>query len=98
MATPFQELKHAIRKAAGLSVRVYAFKELGTDKWFVQAIFNATTAVAVNGITYEDFTEDFLADDLTAAILDQREGGHFREMTYKQAKELTKALQTSKEI
>lgn len=92
MVTPFNQLTHAIRKAHGLAVRVYSFKELNTDKWIIQVIFNATTAVAVNEIPYEDFTEDFLSDDLVPAILDQRVGGRFSEMTYTQAKELTKAL------
>ena len=91
--TPFQELKQGIRKVHPMA-RVVAFKELNSDKWIIQTVFSATTAVTVNGIPYEDFTEDFLADDLTAAILDQREGGHFHEMDYTQAKELTKALQS----
>lgn len=91
MTTPFQELRKFIRNCHQMA-RVVAFKELNSDNWVIQVVFNATTAVAVNGISYEDFTEDFLCDDIAPAILDQREGGRFHEMTYTQAKELTKAL------
>lgn len=63
-----------------------------TSSWNIETRFNATTAVLVTDIKYEDLTEDFLDDDLTPAILDQREGGHYHSMTYTQAKELTKAL------
>lgn len=63
-----------------------------TSSWNIETRFNATTAVLVTDIKYEDLTEDFLDDDLAPAILDQREGGHYHTMTYTQAKELTKAL------
>lgn len=89
--TPFQELKQGIRKVHP-QARVYGYKLTGVDLWNVQVVFNAITDVTVTGVPYEDFTEDFLCDDLLPAILDQREGGHYHTMTYKQAKELTKAL------
>lgn len=91
--TPFQVLKQDIRKVHP-EARVYAFAEMGTDCWSISVVFNPITAVGVVNVPNEDFTEDFLCDDLLPAILDQREGGHSHEMTYKQAKELTKALQS----
>lgn len=91
--TPFQELKQAIRKVHP-EARVYAFAEMGTDCWSISVVFNPITAVGVVNVPNEDFTEDFLCEDLLSAILDQREGGHSRTMTYKQVKELTKALQS----
>lgn len=93
MSTPFQELKQGIRKIHP-EARVYGFVEFGTKMWSIAVRFNAITAVGVTNVPDEDFTEDFLYDDLLPAILDQREGGHSHEMTYKQAKELTKALQS----
>lgn len=89
--TPFQVLKQDIRKVHP-QARVYGYKQVGTDRWNIQVVFNAITDVTVTGIPYEDFSEDFLSDDLMPAILDQREGGKCHDMTYKQAKELTKAL------
>ena len=74
--------------------RVQVWQSMQTQTWYIEVRFNATTAVLVTGINYEDLCEDFLDDDLTPAILDQREGGQYHEMTYKQAKELTKALQS----
>ena len=91
--TPFQELKQDIRKVHP-QARVLGFVDFETKMWSISAVFNAITEVVVTGISYEDFSEDFLSDDLLPAILDQREGGHSHEMTYKQAKELTKALQS----
>ena len=91
--TPFQELKQGIRKVYP-TARVYGFAEMGTDCWSISVVFNPITAVGVTNVPNEDFTEDFLCDDLLPAILDQREGGHSHELTHKQAKELTKALQS----
>lgn len=64
------------------------------SSWNIEVRFNAITCVQVCDIKYEDLCEDFLDDDLTPAILHSRKGGHFVELTYKQAKELTKALQS----
>ena len=89
--TPFQELKQGIRKAHP-EARIYAFAEIGTDCWYISVVFNAITVVGVLNVPNEDFTEDFLCDDLLPAILDQREGGKSHEMTYRQAKQLTQAL------
>lgn len=91
--TPFQELKQGIRKVHP-QARVYAFTEMGTDCWSISVVFNPITAVGVVNVPNEDFTEDFLSDDLLPAILDQREGGKCHDMTYTQAKALTKALQS----
>lgn len=89
--TPFQELKHDVRLHHP-EARVYAFKDIQADRWHIEVQFNATTFVQVHEINGEDFTEDFLSDDLTPAILDQREGGKFQTMSYRQAKELSKHL------
>ena len=89
--TPFQELKQGIRKVHH-EARVYGFVEFGTKMWTISVRFNAITDVSVVNVPNEDFTEDFLCDDLLPAILDQREGGHSHEMSYSQAKQLTKAL------
>lgn len=65
-----------------------------SSSWNIEVRFNAITSVLVTEIKYEDLCDDFLDDYLTPAILDQREGGQYHTMTYKQAKELTKALQS----
>ena len=65
-----------------------------SSSWSIEVCFNAITSVLVTEIKYEDLTEVLLDDDFTPAILHSRKGGHFVELTYKQAKELTKALQS----
>jgi hypothetical protein len=89
--TPFQFLAKDIRKVHP-EARVHAFTDIGTDTWRIAVRFNAITTVQVLHVPSEDFTEDFLSDDLLTAILDQREGGKDHVMSYAQAKELTKAL------
>lgn len=72
--------------------RLVVWQSIQTQTWHIEVCFNAITCVQVCDIKYEDLCEDFLDDDLTPAILHSRKGGHFVELTYKQAKELTKAL------
>lgn len=74
--------------------RVLVWQSIQAQTWYIEVSFNAITCVQVCDIKYEDLCEDFLDDDLTPAILHSRKGGHFVELTYKQAKELTKALQS----
>lgn len=68
-----------------------------TSSWNIETRFNATTAVLVTEIKYEDLCEDFLDDDLAPAILWLRTGGQHISTTYKSAKATTKHINEIKQ-
>lgn len=72
--------------------RIQVWREISSNAWSLQVMYNATTAVEVRGIHYEDLTEDFLCDDLLPAIKWLRTGGQFVSVSYDKAKATTKHL------
>lgn len=85
------ELQKEIKKDHP-QARLQVWREIASNSWSLQVMYNATTAVEVRGIHYEDLTEDFLCDDLLPAIKWLRTGGQFVSVSYDKAKATTKHL------
>lgn len=85
------ELQEKIKKDHP-QARLQVWREIASHSWSLQVMYNATTAVEVRGIHYEDLTEDFLCDDLLPAIKWLRTGGQFVSVSYDKAKATTKHL------
>ncbi|WAX22724.1 hypothetical protein UFJFPfSW6_00010 [Pseudomonas phage UFJF_PfSW6] len=85
------ELQEKIKKDHP-QARLQVWREIASHSWSLQVMYNATTAVEVRGIHYDDLTEDFLCDDLLPAIKWLRTGGQFVSVSYDKAKATTKHL------
>lgn len=88
--------------SAGIQVdypqaRIQVWREISSDSWSLQVMYNATTAVEVRGIGDEDLAEAFFYDDLLPAIKWLRTGGQFISATYQSAKATTKHLNETKQ-
>lgn len=90
------ELQEGIKKDHP-QARIQVWREIASNAWSLQVMYNATTAVEVRGINYEDLTEDFLCDDLLPAIKWLRTGGQFVSVSYDKAKATTKHLNETKQ-